>query len=103
MQESAWNSNILEYNKRTYGSRNKTWDMHGQHEYPRHSFVGSKDVSAQFLAQGLRVGCFTDRPYKQVREEAMRRIDNWYDWWHRDGRPTDPAATQVRMYPPEPT
>lgn len=99
VQDSAWNSNLLEYNKRTYGSRHKDWAMHGEHEQPRHFFVGSKDVSAQFLAQGLRVECFTDRPERQVRDEAMRRIDNWWHWQHRDGRPADPGATLVSSYP----
>ncbi len=99
VQGSSWNSNVLENNKRTYGSRHKDWQMHGKHEAPLHFFIGSKDVSAQFLAQGLRVESFTDRPYRLVRDEAMRRMDNWWYWWDRDGRPVDPGSTVVRSYP----
>jgi hypothetical protein len=96
VQESAWHSHLMEYNKRTYGSRNTGWTPPSEREQPRHFFVGSKDVSAQFLARGLRVECFTDTPYTQVRHEALRRMDNR---WNRDGRPADPGATQVHTYP----
>jgi hypothetical protein len=98
VQDSGWHANILDYNRRTYGSRNPTWQMQGMFESPRHFFVGSKDDSAQLLAQGLRVESFTDRSYRQVRDEAIRRMDNWYSW-SRDGRPADPGATFVRSYP----
>lgn len=40
VQESAWNSNILEYNMRTYGSRNKDWNPPDRDEQPHHFFIG---------------------------------------------------------------
>jgi hypothetical protein len=101
VQESAWHSNLLEYNTRTYGSRNAVWSPPSESDQPRHFFVGSKDVSGQFLARGLRVECFTDTPYKQVRDEALRRMDNWGYRRTRDVRPAEPKATQVRTYPPD--
>lgn len=99
VQDSAWHSNIMEYNKRTYGSRNEHWTPSTEGEQPRHFFVGSKDDSAQFLARGLRVESFTDWSYRRVRDEAIRRMDNW---WKPDRWPSDSGATLVRSYPDSP-
>jgi hypothetical protein len=100
---SRWQSNILEYNQRTYGSHHSSPAMEGKYASPRHLFVGSKDVSAQFLAYGLRVETFTDRPYRAVREAALRRLDQWYEWHRRDRRPIEPGAKGVHSYPEDPT
>jgi hypothetical protein len=96
---SRWHSNVLEYNQRTYGSRHSSWQVVGTRESPRHFFVGSKDVSAQFLAHGVRVESFTDRPYRSVRDEALRRADDWQSWRHGEGRPADRDAERVASYP----
>lgn len=97
---SAWSANVAEYNNRTYGSRHQstpgglTW-LPPAH----HFFVGSKEDSAQFLAQALRVEMFTDRPYNAVRDEVIRRIDNWYEWARLQGRHVDAASVLTRSYP----
>jgi hypothetical protein len=96
---SRWHSNVVAYNQRTYGSRHSSWQVEETGELPRHFFVGSKDVSAQFLAQGLRVESFTDRPYRSVRDEALRRVDDWLNWRHGEGRPADRDAERVASYP----
>ena len=72
-----------------------TYNDRGKYEAARHFFIGSKDVSAQFLAEGLRVEPFTDRPYKAVRDEALRRMENWYE--ERDALPSQ--GRHVRSYP----
>lgn len=99
VEGSRWHSNVLEYNRRTYGSRHPERQLGGEYEPPRHFFVGSKDVSAQFLARGLRVESFIDRPYRAVQAEAIRRMD---DWSRSGGQPQDPGAILVRSYPGDP-
>jgi hypothetical protein len=95
LQASKWLENVMQYNERTYGSRNSVSELGGKYEAARHFFIGSKDVSAQFLAEGLRVEPFTDRPYKAVRDEALRRMENWYE--ERDALPSQ--GRHVRSYP----
>jgi hypothetical protein len=64
LQGSRWRENINDYNRRTYGSRpgNTDWHLGGKYENARHFFIGSKDVSAQVLAQGLRIESFHGPP-----------------------------------------
>jgi hypothetical protein len=103
LEGSRGHSNPLEYNRRTYGSGHPTWQTDGRFAASRHFCVGSKDVSAKFLVEALRVESVSDRPYGHVREEALRRMDNWWYWWQPDGRPRNPGATRVHAYPPSVT
>jgi hypothetical protein len=95
---SRWLDNMAEYNRRTYASRDPEWDLKGKYLSARHFFIGSKDASAQVLAQGLRAEVFTDVPYRAVRDIALRRLDSWYHWHSQQGRPAE-AGTVVRSYP----
>lgn len=101
LQGSGWKSNVLEYNRRTYGSHHNTWSMGGKFDQARHYFVGSKDVSAQFLAQSLRVETFLDQPYRAVLAIAAARLADWFNWAQTEARPIDPGADLVRSHPAE--
>lgn len=96
LQGSRWLDNVMEYNERTFGSRHPVWELRGKYEAARHFFIGSKDLSAQFLAQGLRVELFTDWPYRAVRDEALRRMDHWHEV---SGAAPSGEGRQVRSYP----
>ena len=99
VQGSQWHLNLIEYNRRTYGSRNRTVELGGKFEKPHHFFIGSKDDSAQFLAQGLRVEPFADRTYNDVRDLAMRRLDGWFERAYQNKRPADDGAISVMSFP----
>jgi hypothetical protein len=99
VQGSRWLDNVTEYNRRTYGSRNSDWDLRGKYQGARHFFIGSKDVSAQFLAQGLIVETFTDQPYRAVRDVALGRLDHWHQWNTEQGRPVEQGSAPARSYP----
>lgn len=101
LQGSRWQENINDYSRRTYGSRpgNTDWHLGGKYESARHFFIGSKDVSAQVLAQGLRIETFTDRPYTAVRAVALQRLDHWYKWHTEQGRPLEEGIELTRSYP----
>lgn len=75
LRGSTWLHNVTAYNTRTRESRHLDQRLDGKYVGALHFFVASKDVSAQFLAQGLRVEVFQDRPFKAVRDEAIRRLD----------------------------
>ncbi len=92
---SRWLDNVKDYNERTYGSHHATWKLGGKYEDARHFFIGSQDVSAQFLAEGLRVEVFTDRPNKDVRTEALRRMERRHS--ERGSPPNE--AQRVHVYP----
>ncbi len=95
LRGSTWLENVMTYNTRTAESRHPDQRLGGKCIGARHFFVGSKDVSAQFLAQGLRVEVFRDRPFKAVRDEAIRRLDGW-----AHNRGAFPARERtVRSYP----
>jgi len=96
---SGWLANVMDYNQRTYGSRHPSWHLGGKYDAARHFFVGSKDVSAQFLAEGLWVESFTDLPYNAVRDEALQRVDHWFSWSNDEGRPADSRAVRVGEFP----
>lgn len=101
LQGSRWRENLNEYNKRTSGPRpgNSDWHLGGKFENARHFFIGSKGVSAQVLAEGLRVELFTDRPYTAVRAGALWRLDHWYEWHTEQGRPLAEGVELTRLYP----
>ena len=69
---SRWADNVDDYNRRSYGV-----DYFASASRPRHYFIGSKDASAQFLAGDLAVDVFVGRSFKDVRAEALARLDRW--------------------------
>jgi hypothetical protein len=69
---SRWVVNINGYNRRSYGA-----NYHGSAASTRHFFIGSKDASAQFLARDIAVEVFVGRSFKDVRSEALARLDRW--------------------------
>lgn len=95
LARSKWLENVHEYNRRTAEGRDANLRLRGKYVGARHLFVASRDVSAQFLAQGLRVEVFTDRPPRAVRDEALSRLDTWSQ---RHGV-FSPGDRPVRSYP----
>jgi hypothetical protein len=75
---SGWRESIDAYNRASFGTD------HGLRppEVPtRHFFIGSKDSSAQFLAQEIDLDVFTGATlgaaYMDARQEALRRLDTY--------------------------
>jgi hypothetical protein len=95
LRGSTWLENVMAYNTRTTETGHPDQRLGGNYIGARHFFVASKDVSAQFLAQGLRVEVFPDRPLKAVRDEAIRRLD--LSAHNRGAFPAGERA--VRSYP----
>jgi len=70
---STWIGNINEYNERTFGSP----AFISSSNETRHFFVGSKDVSAQFLARDLVVEIWPGKTTQEARVEAFRKLDEY--------------------------
>jgi hypothetical protein len=61
IEDSKWQANIDDYNRRSFGD-------HYRHGGPQlhHYFVGSKDGSCQILASSLEVELFPGRPWWEI-------------------------------------
>lgn len=95
LRNSTRLENVTAYNARRAGSRHRDLPLGGKYVGARHFFVASKDVSAQFLARGLRVEVFSGRPFRAMRGEALRRLDGWAN--NRGIFPSEEEA--VHSYP----
>jgi len=68
---SQWESNVNDYNERTYGNRSSVpGSLH-------HFFVGSHDASCQVLARDLRVEIHAGETFRAVLGDAQDRMRNW--------------------------
>jgi hypothetical protein len=67
--KSTWSKDIATYNKQTYGKSKWSFDD------LRHFFIGSKDVTAQFLARDVGLEVFDLGV--DVCSEALRRMDRY--------------------------
>ena len=65
---SRWADDVRDYNRSTFGV---DMPFYGDH---RHLFVGSKDVSAQFLCEGVAVATFPGARWSDVHAESVRRL-----------------------------
>jgi hypothetical protein len=75
---SDWQESIDAYNTASFG-RGYRW--RSAEKPKRHFFVGSKDSSAQFLADSIDLDVFTgstlSAAYGDARREALRRLDTY--------------------------
>lgn len=87
---SNWKDTLKEYNRRVFGPpRPGQMDPDQFLEPPslpplRHFFLGSKDVSAQFLARDLLVEVYSDIAFDEVVQDSLRRLHTQtappWDW-----------------------
>lgn len=78
IEGSGWLDSIDAYNRVSIGTDYSAWN---QRKW-RHFFVGSKDSSAQFLAESVELETFTVTTtlrdtYRHARTEALNRLDSY--------------------------
>ena len=67
LQASKWLENVMQYNERTYGSRNSVSELGGKYEAARHFFIGSAGGAVHGSAVQGRSGRGPSKNGKLVR------------------------------------
>lgn len=81
--DSTWKEKLADYDRRVFGSSSAE-QVNGEKYFEppslpplHHYFLGSKDVSAQFLGRDLLVDVYRDVAFEDVVQDALRRLRTW--------------------------